>query len=349
MRPCPTCGLYQPDMIAHRRIGGQLAIGGLGVLAALLFVGLGDTKYTWLGCGVGAVALTLLAQLLLLLWNPNRNPERNRAQAKRLLRSGDMQLLRGQAPDCVAPGRLRWGIGPIHGIALAGMAFATLPFFAAELVRLAFGWPMNSTCVPGVVGPGDEARLHFAEQFWSVKGLWNGEASACALNAPELGPEGAALQATTHREKWAGDIWFDRKEGADRRVTPWVAIRVPDAPGLAGKQLQVRADLLVTYPASQGNTYVNREKALTQTTSLRLADRPGAGQLYRYVWYIGGLVGSGCVGLMTLLLMRATWLFSKKANAMKVVHEGEDEPDENRDPDDDEDDRHDRSRRRRRD
>jgi hypothetical protein len=324
---------------------------GLSVTSFLVLLGasadITDRQAMWGAVGVGCAII--LIQLIIALWNPNRSPQANRGRAKQLLRSGDMELLRGETPEKMSPRLPCWGFGPVQCLALAGMALANLLFVAAELVRGACGWPMNPEWIPGVIGPGDESRLYFAEGFRSLRGMWSGEPSACLLNAHELGLDGAALPAQTKRGSWDGTIRFKPEEGSQAR-TPWVQVRVPDSPRLTGKQLQVRADLVAVFPVIHGNHYENEERAFTRTTSVQLADRPGAGQLYAYVWYGGGFAGAAWLGLMSLVLMAAAWSLRRRAFPLKVVHDKEDEPDDEDEDEDDEDkdDRYDRRRRRRR-
>jgi hypothetical protein len=82
MRPRPICGLYQPDMVATKRFLYHLV---LGVRAAGLagLVGIGgvlELDPGWIATGGATVipVLTLLAQGVLLLWDPNRNLKANR-------------------------------------------------------------------------------------------------------------------------------------------------------------------------------------------------------------------------------------------------------------------------------
>ena len=103
MRPRPICGLYQPDMVASKRFLYHLV---LGVSAAGLagLVGIGgvlELDPGWIATGGAAVipVLTLLAQGVLLLWDPNRNLEANRQKAKRLVEANLLEQLGGEQPN----------------------------------------------------------------------------------------------------------------------------------------------------------------------------------------------------------------------------------------------------------
>jgi hypothetical protein len=331
-------------MIGGRRMGGHLGIAALGLAGTLAFVGFGadhslaDRVSMW--GAVGVCTLMIVGHSLLLLWNPNRNLISNRNRCKKLVLSNTMQVLREETPDRAAGHLPRWGFGPAHGLALVGMAFANLLFVAAELVRAACGWPMNPEWIPGVIGPGDESRLYFAERFYSVKGYWSGEPSATALNARELGLGEAALPADTKRDSWPRTIYVDNGEGS-KAETPWVEVRIPDSPALGGKQLQVRADLTAVFPVLHGDHYEEEQRDFARTTTVRLAARPGAGRLYAHVWHGGGFAGAAWFGLMSLVLVAAAWSLRRHAFPLKVVHNAEDEPD------DEDEDRYDRPRRKR--
>ena len=264
LRPCPTCGLYQPDMIASRRIRFHLMFGFFALLVTGVVAILGvseDFAERGLMCAAAvAGAVALLGHLIVVLWNPNRNPEANRARAKKLLKSGTMELLRGRTPEREADSLPRWGIGPIHGLALAGMALGVVVFLAAELVRLACGWPLNPEWYPGVVGPGDKSRFYFPERFHSVKGLWKGEAGAEVLNAPELGLARSELETTTKHDTWAGTIWT-KSEEKNRINSPWVGVQMPDFPQLVGKKLHCGSIWLQTTLRGTGTITKTKSRA----------------------------------------------------------------------------------------
>src|SRR5438128_1474469 len=61
MRPCPTCGLYQPDMIGKQRLWQHLllGLGAAGVAAFLGILGCSDAVPEW-GTTWGAAAVAVL-------------------------------------------------------------------------------------------------------------------------------------------------------------------------------------------------------------------------------------------------------------------------------------------------
>jgi hypothetical protein len=351
MKPCPTCGLYQPDMVAGQRMTGHILSGVFGFGAALALAITGVTLYfpdrvtMWLGVAVGTA--TVLGHFLVALRNPNRDTAANRERARQMLRSGDLERLRGETPD-LAAGRLpRWGLRPVHAVALVGMALGNVLFVAADLARLACGWPMNPQWHPGVVGPGDTSRLYFDEGFGSVKGLWRGKCTAWTLNERELGLGPVPLKVTTNQDMWGNVIWFDQGKESNNSVDPWVEVRVPDSPQIAGKRLDVRAELIAEFPVWHFNHFDNEQRTLTRTAALQIAATPGAGAIYRKLWHGGAFAAAAGLGLMSLILTIAAWSMSRHANPVTLVRE-RDKEDE--DPDDEEFgelERRDRRRRRR--
>jgi hypothetical protein len=328
MRPCPSCGLYQPDMVAALRVRNHLLV-GLGAAAVTGFLGVvgwsaGAPEWgTTLGAA-GVAVLALLAQVASLCWNPNRNPQANLAKARRLRQAGELERLRRETPDLAKHELPRPRLGWLHGFALGGLALGILPFVTPELVRLAFGWPLNRDWYPAVVGPGDESRIYFDQTIYSLKGLWTGRAAAEVVNAREVGLDRERLEATTREADWGDVIHFEEKHrGGVQR--PWVDVRIPDSPQLGGKELRVKVDLAAVFPADQGKIFVNQERQFTQTASVKLADVPWAGRVYAALCRGGTLGGAAWLLLMSLALALAAHSFRREAFPAKATAEDEDD------------------------
>lgn len=100
--PCPSCGLYQPDMIAKRRTNRHTWIF---VLAAVAFLGLLILKLTdtlrddrVLTVAMATVALAGIAGFFADLRNFNRDLESNRLLADRQIAAGTMRHLTSGTP-----------------------------------------------------------------------------------------------------------------------------------------------------------------------------------------------------------------------------------------------------------
>lgn len=98
VRPCPTCGRVQPDMVGKPRasshawvLGGSLVlILGIAALAAYhVIAALGDAAWAAAVVGLGGIFL----QLLIAQPDPNARRKENKARAEKLLRSGVIQRL----------------------------------------------------------------------------------------------------------------------------------------------------------------------------------------------------------------------------------------------------------------
>ncbi|HEX5273430.1 MAG TPA: hypothetical protein VFW33_23195 [Gemmataceae bacterium] len=337
MRPCPTCGLYQPDMVGWQRAKLHLLIacGASAVTTFLGLIGAGrglpEWRTTWMAAAVALLAF--LGQIALLFWNPNHNPGANRNKAKGLLRQGRLESLRGETPDLAKDElpRPRMGVGT--AFALSALALGIVPFASAELVRLALGWPLNREWYPAVVGPGDESRFYFPDTVSCLGPMWNGRADAELLNAGELGLGEERFEVTTSRTTWGKEIRFDDKP-VRAAVQPWVDLRIPDAPQLGGKDLRVKLDLVVTFPQDQGTHFVNAQRDFTDTPVLRLADRPRAGFIYRVLCRAGTWGGAAWQLLASLVLMEASRSFRREAFPPKAYadREADDYEDEEDDP-----------------
>jgi hypothetical protein len=331
-------------MIAAQRSFWHLLF-GLGTAGVIGFIGLLGTgraapEYGTTLAAAAVAVLSLMVHGAFLIWDPNRKPQANLEKARRFRRLGRLERLRGETPELAKEElphpRFRW----LHAAALIGMAVGVVPFVTPEVVRLVRGWPLNRGWFPAVVGPGDEARIYHPSSVQSLTGLWTGEATAEALNARELGLARAQLEATTHQDSWGNFIQFEQKHKTGY-VRPWVDVRVPDAAQLAGKDLQVKVDVMVTYPADHGANFLNEQRLFTQTAFIQLADTPGAGSVYTALCRGGTFGGALWLLLMGLVLALAARPFRYDGFPGKPAAERED------DDDDDYDDRPRRSRSRR--
>jgi hypothetical protein len=146
-QPCPTCGLYQPDMVAARRTRHHwwvlAAFGPVwGVLVLASAAGrLPADVGLWLTAA--ACAAAALAHLLIDARNPNRDLAVNRLLAQQRISAGKMQPGPGGSIEPSAEARSpRWSAA--HRLALFVLGLSVLAVPAAEVIRLASGWPFNA-------------------------------------------------------------------------------------------------------------------------------------------------------------------------------------------------------------
>ncbi len=294
LRPCPNCGLIQPSMVGSWRLGfhALITLVTLGLVWGVLVSGGNDyfTKQTVLWLTTVIAVLIATGHLLVSQRSFNADLDGNVRQSRELLDKGDMQIVQtGAAPDphgrsdaarsCRQPGY--W---PIFGLLIA----ATLVVPAAEVIRLASGWPSNSGWYPPAAGPGDKPYFYFADEIQCVKGLWSGQATAEAVNFKELGLSSKALKTETKQDSWATSISVVTGEKY-RSAVPWVYVHVPEVADPSGKKMSVKIDLKALYPALEGGiNYKDQTTTLHYTGEVLLAPA-GAGTLYLRLWWFGVL------------------------------------------------------------
>jgi hypothetical protein len=304
-QPCPTCGLYQPDMIGSRRAAAHwwlFAAAAAAVVLTMLLVA-GEAILinvgAWLLAIVGLVVVVINALIDRHNLNANRAANRDLAQARvtsqilELLTTGTREepppitnLSRWTTPQCLA---------------FFLMTAAVVVFPVCELLRLGRGWPLNPAWYPPVAGAADQPYIYFPEKVQSVKGYWTGTALAEVANWQELGLGSARLTADTRQANWGESISVKSSE-KNSNSSLWVRVQVPPTPDLAGKTMKVQMKLAVSFPAmSGGNNYENKSAAYSHTADIKLAS-PGAGAEYKSLWWTGSLGGG------TLLLATNVWL-----------------------------------------
>jgi hypothetical protein len=325
LQPCPGCGLYQPDMIAVRRRRGHWWVfwASVPVLGLLLILAAADVLALGLASWLAAAACAglALAHLLIDLNNPNRNLEDNQRLGAARAERGDLWVPEGRRPDPgegTDPGSGR-GSGHLFGYLF--LALGVVAFAAPEGLRLLRGWPTNPGWHPPVAGPGDEPYVYFADRVTSVKGYWRGTGGALVLNARELGlPSGTTLPLVTKSDNWGNSIRVKSSE-KNSRSRLWARVRLPSNADLTGKDLQLKLQLNVEYPAvipGQVNKWAKRQDTFSQTASLRLA-APAAGATYREGWWLGMLAGSALLLLPGAGLALLAGAFRNKALPTQIV------------------------------
>ncbi len=320
MQPCPTCGMYQPDMIGRQRFRRHLLVFLLAA-AALAVVAILRAAYaiqadtaTWLavaGCGLAA-ALHLLFDRR----NLNANLTGNQQAAGQLVAEGRMLHTPGRTvgpmdtprPSSNTFDRLLAALLLVGSVALAA---------APELMRSARGWPLNAEAYPPVVGPGDRTRIYMPTKISSIKGYWRGQPNVLARPEDGQGIE-VAVPATTNENSWSGTIYAKSTEESSSR-TPWVELSVPNQADLAGKPVTFAIDLEVTYPVVMGNSMFSEQTSnLRHSVTLRMAP-PGAGSTYRSFGWTGTLGGLAAVLVAGIMLMVAARSLERTANPARTA------------------------------
>lgn len=310
MRPCPACGYCQPEMVGFRRARGHwwmfwITLAVFAVLVVLGFIpAIADHLILWIALAVAACLV--VANLIIALLTPNGSPEKNMELAKDYLEDGTMEVttVSKEEPEPVADpkGGLFWGV-------FGAAALALLLIVAAELVRLASGWPLNAAWHPQVAGPGDTPWTHFNKRIETVGGYWRAQnVLVHVLNPQEVGIANAQWAASSHHSDWGDKISVKSGQKRSSRQL-WARVNVPPEANLAGKEVSLKIILDVEFPVLRGNNAFENDRDVSEhTTSLRLAS-PRAGKTYTTLWWVG-LVGGGLLllGLNGLLIARANGL-----------------------------------------
>lgn len=309
-RPCPNCGVVQPDMVGKSKAGWHLLFtaltGTLLLLIVLPTIG-GYIPLDRAGEAAAGVAIfALLGHLVVALFGPNWSLKDNQKESRDRMQAGEMAVdTDGREPNYAAMPR---NLTASHLLCLVALLIAPLGFLAPRVVSGLYPMPRNEGLQPDVVGPGDSVKVPIDSPLRTYGGNWFGIATAEALNAEELGISGP-LRAATHSQRWGKIISVKDSKSPLEPIQPWARVTVPDDPTLGGKTLRVRVELTITYPVDmqRGGVSVDRAARVQREVEMVLAEA-GSGGLYKQAWLIGGGVGlTGCVlgGLALTLLGQA--------------------------------------------
>ncbi len=328
VQPCPDCGLYQPDMVAVRRSHGHWLIFFLSIVPVALVIILAAAEAISLAAAAYLAAalygMVWIAHLAFCLYNPNRNLAANQALGERKKADGEIWVPEESRPDPDAvPPSTATGMASYFVLLL--MLGCVLSSLLAPMLSVVNHWPVNSSWVPNVAGPGDEAYVYFPNKIVSVKGYWNGQASATATCKTEPALQVGKLTARTQTDVWPQTIQVDNKSSSTSTKALWVKVGIPGNSDLVGKTLTVQMSLAVRYPKLMDATHFddNFSENFTYSADLTLA-KPGAGAVYRACWY-AGVIGGGLamIVLGAFLALIASTLRRKALPTEVFVPEGQ--------------------------
>lgn len=318
LHPCPTCSLYQPDMIGQRRAKRSWIIFWCALVAfiiSLIIASEHGVPYNTLNWVVAAIcAIAAGAHWMTSLWNPNRNLTANLTRASADVSSGKILQKPGQPPSDVrrhaCPPK-----SPFHLLVLLLLLVAVVAAVMPEIVRSSKGWPINPDAYPPVVGPGDQTRIYLQDKIESIKGYWRGQAVA------QLREGGRTFPAltTTNQNDWGSTIQAKSSE-KHSTTKPWVGITVPSDPALAGKVVDCGIQLKVQYPRAYGSGSFDTPTATMQrSVNLTLAPA-GAGEAYTTQWWQDTLAAMGLVLFCSVALVLIARAFQRRAHPSGVFN-----------------------------
>lgn len=340
-RPCPRCGCLQPDMIAQgkSRTHRWLALILLALSVAVIAFGLisSATLVTYAIVGLILVVMSALAlpiHAAVALSNPNKNKDANRNRAAKAVDTGlveevadeDLDLADGE-PRAVGRGVLLLLILGVVGTLLTVAPFA---------LKTVSGWPTVEGTKPEVLSPGDNVTIWFPDRIQAVKGLWSGSPRVTVVNDGGAGP--LNLSATASNDTWGNTI--SGKSVSNSSPSLWAELKIPNNAALAGKTIEVRVDMDLSYPTATGNSFDNVTGKVTGTKKLTFA-AAGASGMYRLSFW-SAILGAVLVAVSGFGLAVSAGALRKLAAPATVEQFEKDGGRRRRDDDDD-----DRPRRRR--
>ena len=302
-QPCPTCGMYQPDMIAGRRRKLHICLLAASLLAVVLLGGLylGDVVQAdrTLAVAMGQIAFFAVLGFLVDFHNLNRNLEANRRAAEQEIAEERLRVIRpGIALTPVLEPRAPRLYGRLAiGLAILAILSPALP----ELMRMQAGWPLNADWYPPVAGPGDETCYYLPDEISSIKGFWTGTSKVTAQVAGESAAGELAVASFTRQADWGRSIQAQPGEHATS-ARPWVRLKLPGGESYAGKSLACKIALSVRYPVVHNDAvFATVAQDYQGEATLKLA-APLAARTYRTWWWSG--FSAGAVLLIASMITR---------------------------------------------
>jgi hypothetical protein len=331
MQPCPTCGLYQADMIGARRSFSHWVLFWIALPCLVVIIFLGGIQVIPYGIAAwlaAAVSLgVLICQIVFAGSNPNRSPGANLQRAEGNFSAGTLQQINPGDPTQMEHD-VRWHrLSVVHWICFALLGVGILALASPELVRTVNGWPLNPAWYPQVAGPGDDPYVYFGQKISCVKGYWRGTGKAEVTNAAQLGLPPPPLRVESQNSNWGASISVKSSEKSTT-ATPWARVHLPSGADWSGKNLTIKIDLSVAFPKIQGaNDFKADTAQYSQSVSIQLAT-PKAGSTYRSFFWLGSLAGATIIVVMSAVLALTANGLRRRALPTQVYPLQEDRGDE---------------------
>lgn len=316
-RPCPECGIVQPEMKAHAAREGHRRARFWTAFAVLIGAAL-----TLSDAGGPRVASAWAFGALLFAaavhWVVARRAEGPTVAGEASI-DEPPKIAAGPTRDATAAALPRASKAPL-ALLVAAACLVPLPDGYCVLNRL----PMNDGFSPPVAGPRDEARFEFTEKVVGDAPGWSGEPFVLLLNPDEVGASGPRdengalpLPCDSERRAPAGRIEIrDSERGKARPVH--LTFSVPhDA--AEGSTLRLVCLLDVLRPIFEGDTYQLEPVERIETPTLRLGP-PDAGARFQFLRHFG-LGAAAFLYFVGVALLRASARRIMRSRASAVVSE----------------------------
>lgn len=323
--PCPTCGIYQPEMVGWSKLWHVLAAAAV-MISVPVFLGLGFARTgpaltTLAQVAIGVYVILALVHLGTAFTNINADREENLAYAQEQMLSRRLQLVTaGVEPERPnIPRNLTVGHWPGILMVVLGPAALLYPIlYLPEGTDL----PSNKDLDPAVVFPGDKVKFTLTSKDAGINGHWMGTPVVRVQNAKELGlPD--TLPADAQTEDWGNSLKVS-KGTKNEPLRPVIQFTLPKDDRLIGKQIRVAVTLNLTYPAVNGTTmfgaatsFWNYKTTATGTTVITLADA-GPRDAARST-YLLGMIGAGVLFVGGMWLAMASWALQLRGSESEIV------------------------------
>jgi hypothetical protein len=333
MRPCPTCGRLQPDMVGQEKSTAHTVVGVLALLLCIAPVVLGATYVlagnvpTYLVAGVLGVAALL--QVLVAIENNNRNTDKNLDKLQKYLDDGSLESVK---PGDT--GNLGTAIPLLRGGVLVGLVVVLLSVVLALLpfgFQMMNGFAFNADTKPDVISPGDTVTLYFPTEIDCVKKNWRSVSVVNAVknmpklpagnvqvnldflpyqpptariaNFAEFGIAEPKIETSSSQDTWGQQF---RVKSREKHTHPWIwaTAKLPDDPKLEGKIVQLEIEMDVLYPKVSGDQFFSNVDSVKKAFPLTLAKK-GDGATYSMLWWIG-LAGGPVLGFVGAMILRGS-------------------------------------------
>ena len=334
VRPCPSCGRIQPDMIGQVKARGHALVGWLSLPILAIFIVLGATYV--LGGSIAPMivasisAAVVVFNIVIAIGNPNGNLEANRSSTEKSVRKGDVEITEeGKTSGLEKPPH---PMGIPHGIGIAAGGLAALVALAPIICTSFNGLKVNRDSYPQVVSPGDAVTVYFDDTIDCVKSYWSGSPMARVTNAAELGvAEG--ISSTSKNSTWGGSISVKRSE-VHTSPSIWATLTLPSDPKIANQTIRVRLNMNVRYLNSDASDrFLDQNKQMSKDVEI-VVSPPGASTKYGTLWWLG-MVGGSLLSVGSCFYLRS---LAKSLQAHAIPPDIESIQDEEQDDEADDDD-----------
>lgn len=309
-RPCPKCGLLQPDMIGVAKFARHWLVtltSAAAVAVLLVMAGLPSADwmpYSFAASILGVIGvITVLIQAVVAFGDPNRNTDDNLARAQAMVARGEMEeVYKGGMADGM-PKPVAKGARAILGVLAVGVLLMAAPF----LLKTVSGWPSNPT-KPDVISPGDTVRVYFPTSIDAVDGKWNGSPTVTVTDDGGAGP--IAVAASSNSNSWGAGM--NVKQG-DEHTSPtiWADLTFPANDQLVGKTIKVTVDMRVLYPKAQGTQTFDDATTNTKLSAAFGFAPKGAADTY-FLSYWASVLGG-------VVLLVGGILLASRASALRTL------------------------------